>query len=57
MASVAGMRDRLAHSYFAVDEVAIWETIQQNLPVLQEDIRRILAGLPSGPGRTAPTHA
>ena len=42
---ICGMRDRITHAYFDVDEVAIWEAIQQDLPTLFEDIGRILAGI------------
>jgi len=30
--AAAGMRDRLIHAYFEVEEEIVWLTIQQNLP-------------------------
>ncbi len=32
---MAGMRDRLIHSYFGVDYRLVWETIQERLPELK----------------------
>jgi uncharacterized protein with HEPN domain len=39
---MAGMRDRLIHFYFGVDEQLVWRTIQERLPELQDAIQRIL---------------
>jgi hypothetical protein len=36
------MRDKLIHHYFGVDYEAVYETIQQDLPVLKRGVRRIL---------------
>jgi len=30
----SGMRDKLVHDYFQMSSMIIWETIQQDLPVL-----------------------
>lgn len=32
--SMRGMRNRLAHGYFAVDLEVVWETVQNDLPAL-----------------------
>lgn len=32
--SMRGMRNRLAHGYFAIDLDVVWETVQSDLPVL-----------------------
>lgn len=45
---ICGMRDRIAHGYFDVDEVAIWETIEQDLPSLRRNIGQIITVLQSG---------
>lgn len=39
---IAGMRDRLIHAYFKVDLDAVWSTVEQDLPSLKENARRIL---------------
>jgi uncharacterized protein with HEPN domain len=48
---MAGMRDRLIHSYFGVKHELVWETIRQELPRLKpligailEDVQRREAG-------------
>lgn len=33
--SIAGMRDRLIHSYFGVDPYLVWQTIHNRLPSLK----------------------
>ena len=38
----AGMRDKLIHQYFGVDLNIVWDTINNDLPVLKDDISRIL---------------
>jgi len=39
---MAGMRDRLIHSYFGVDYKLVWETIQERLPELKPLLENIL---------------
>jgi uncharacterized protein with HEPN domain len=39
---IAGTRDRLIHGYFKVDLDAVWSMIEQDLPSLKENTRRIL---------------
>ena len=41
--AIAGTRDRLIHGYFAVDLDEIWLTIQQDLPVLRQEVTRLLS--------------
>lgn len=39
---MAGMRDRLIHGYFGIDYLLVWETVEQNIPTLEFQIRKIL---------------
>ena len=41
----AGMRDKLIHDYFGVDLETVWLTAQDDIPVLNQQIRGILKGL------------
>lgn len=43
--NVAGMRDKLVHEYWAIDEQIIWQVIQKNIPQLKETITKILEEL------------
>lgn len=36
------MRNRIAHGYFSVDVELVWKTIQNDLPLLEEQIRALL---------------
>lgn len=40
--AMAGMRDRLIHNYFGVDYEVVFNTIKQDLPLLQESIHIII---------------
>ena len=42
---MAGMRDRLIHSYFGVDYSLVWETVKSQIPLLQPVIAQILRHL------------
>ena len=36
-----GMRNRMAHGYFDINLDIVWDTIQQSIPVLGQQIQRI----------------
>ena len=44
-AQIYGMRNRVAHGYFAVSTAMIWDTVQVDLPELREQIVTVLAEL------------
>lgn len=35
------MRNRISHGYFSIDFEIIWKTIEQDLPILEEQIQNI----------------
>jgi uncharacterized protein with HEPN domain len=42
------LRDKLIHGYFVVSVNRVWATVQQDLPLLQEVVTRMLAELEAG---------
>jgi uncharacterized protein with HEPN domain len=38
---IAGMRDVLIHSYFQVDLELVWKVLEDDLPVLKEQILKV----------------
>ena len=44
------MRNRLVHSYFDINLDVVWQTVQQDLPALIENLEQILP-----PANTPPT--
>ncbi len=41
-ADVVGMRSRLVHVYFDIDLDRLWDTVQQDLPPLAEELEQLL---------------
>lgn len=39
---IAGMRDKLIHGYFGTDYDLVWNVITQEIPVLHQQVQRIL---------------
>ena len=44
---IAGMRDKLIHRYFGIDLETVWLTVQDDLPVLESEVTKILKELES----------
>lgn len=42
---MAGMRDKLIHSYFGVDYETLWETIKKRIPEIKPLFKNILKEL------------
>lgn len=39
---MAGMRERLIHGYFGVDDQLVWDVVQNRIPELRRQIAKIL---------------
>jgi len=48
---IARMRDKIIHFYFGVDYEIVWKVIKERLPVLKQQIKRVLKEL-EGEGLT-----
>jgi uncharacterized protein with HEPN domain len=46
---IIGFRNLLIHGYAEVDDTVVWSIITEKLPLLLEDVRRLLAQLDSKP--------
>ncbi len=45
-AHIYGMRNRVAHGYFAVSLTMVWDTVEEDIPELQVIVRRVLSEMP-----------
>ncbi len=45
---IAGMRDFIAHAYFALDLGILWQGIKGDVPVLLERVRNMIEDSPEG---------
>lgn len=43
---IAGMRDRLIHGYFDVDQAILWDVIQRRVPELKQQVEELLKSEP-----------
>ncbi len=41
---IIGMRHRLVHDYFEIEESIVWRVVNDYLPPLAEELKKILAG-------------
>ncbi len=39
--AIAGMRNKIIHEYFGIDEEILWKTITENIPDLKKKIRKV----------------
>ena len=42
---IMGMRDKLTHGYFGVSFSIVWETVKNDFPDLEKNIKKILKGM------------
>jgi uncharacterized protein with HEPN domain len=45
---IAGLRDFIAHAYFALDLDIVWDAVRKDVPELLHKVTRILENLPPG---------
>ncbi|KKP94071.1 MAG: hypothetical protein UR99_C0046G0007 [Candidatus Moranbacteria bacterium GW2011_GWD2_36_12] len=38
---ISGMRNKIAHEYFGIDEEILWKTIKEDLPIFKKQISKI----------------
>lgn len=39
---IKGMRNKVVHEYFGIDEEILWKTIQDDLPIFKKQIAKLL---------------
>lgn len=49
-AEIYGMRNRVAHGYFAVSLTMVWDSVQEDIPELRQKIASVLEELREGDG-------
>jgi len=40
--AIAGLRDVLAHAYFALDDPTLWDIVQNKVPLLLKQAKEVL---------------
>lgn len=40
---ITGMRDKLTHDYFGVNNLVVWKTAREDLPALEQNIRQMIS--------------
>jgi uncharacterized protein with HEPN domain len=40
--AMARMRDKLIHHYFGVDYSLVWNTVQENIPKLEQQLKKLI---------------
>lgn len=43
-AALYAMRNRVSHGYWTVDLDAVWQVVQRDVPILEEQVRGLLSG-------------
>ena len=38
---IIGMRNKVIHEYFGIDEEILWKTIKEELPIFKDQIKKI----------------
>ena len=46
--AMAGMRDRLINRYFGIDYGIVWDVVTNKIPLLQQEVQRIIQNESSG---------
>jgi len=49
-AQIYGMRNRVAHGYFAVSLAMVWDSVEADVPELRQKIAKVLEELQEGDG-------
>lgn len=44
---MAGMRDRLIHSYFGVDMALVWTAVKERIPAVRPEVQKALQSMSS----------
>ena len=47
---IAGLRDVIAHTYFALDADILWDAVERDVPALLDAVRRIIRAEKQGGG-------
>jgi uncharacterized protein with HEPN domain len=42
---IKGMRNKVVHEYFGIDEEILWKTIQDDLPIFKKQITKLLKSI------------